>query len=111
MKETKFIDKNDILDLIKEIFGAIIKTKKIDTVIPENLLGLKYDGSEKHIEELKKFLVILESLIPKEVVKEETTSVVAKRSRGAYFYAKMFAGLSFTGLTGFLLFYLIRKRK
>ena len=107
------MDKNDILELIKDIFGSIQNTKKNTYVIPENLLGLKYEGSEAHVENLKKFLVVLETLKPKEVVKEvkEETAVVAKKSRGAYFYAKMFAGLSFTGLTGFLLFYLIKKRK
>lgn len=106
------MDCDEILNLIREIFVGINKTKKIELAIPENLMDLKYEGSEEHIEKLKKFL---ETLKPKEneKVKEnekpKENNSIAKKSKGL-FYMKMFAGVGFTGFAGFLLYYLIKKR-
>jgi phosphoribosylamine--glycine ligase len=55
------LDCDEILNLIREIFVGINKTKKIELAIPENLMDLKYEGSEEHIEKLKKFLETLKA--------------------------------------------------
>ena len=87
---------------------AINKIKKIELVIPENLMSLKYEGCEDHNKKLEN---LLDTFKPeeKEEVKTPTENKIVKKSKGV-FYASMFAGIGFTGFAGFLLYYLIKKR-
>ena len=103
LTKTAFFDSNDILELIKEIFVALNKIKNIKLAIPDNLLNLKYEGSEEHIKKLEEFL---DSFNP---VKKSTEVKIVKKSKGLFFLS-MFAHIGLTGFAGFLLYYLIKKR-
>merc|ERR1712032_998494 len=72
--------REDAIELIREIFSSIIRTKKFDYVIPQNLVSLKYEGSEEHVESLKKFI---ESLKPKERKRKEEEDEKARKEKEA----------------------------
>lgn len=103
------MNKNDILLLIKEIATGLNKKKKISLEVTEKLLNIKFDGSDKHVEYLKKFLSTL-SFVEKKPEENKDNKIVQKKSNNGYFYLQMFAGIGFTGFAGFLMYYLLRKK-